>query len=217
MKSKPLTKAQQNQILKYKEIWKKSNKKQKIILICKDVITQIKKNNYYPHTGMWAELVDNFIFYGNNEVINLQEHFIKNKNVQCDCCALGGLLLSTVRYSNQCNINNSSLSYVKSDKHNNYLTIRDVSSIDDVNHAKNEIKISKRLQSVFGENHLKLIESYFELNCGAYKSDSYANESVDNTNIWKNKTHENRLLSIMNNIIKNDGKFKPETMVPFNQ
>lgn len=124
--------------------------------------------------------------------LNLQKFFLKKSKKPCAVCGLGQCFVSLVRIDNDLD--------VKSD-----------------NFYANTISgnvIFNRLLKVFGKKQLSLIEFAFE---GRYAGKAFAKsfyhsvttlDKVENF-YYKNNNVKDRLITIMKNIIKNDGTFKP--------
>lgn len=186
--------------------FKSSSKAQKRVLIAQDVIDRINLKQYKASNGNWLS-----VYEAENYKEQFQTAVIENK-VTCQCCALGGLMASCVVFKNDLTVEQTEY---KSD----YCDI--FASEDDVIGIK----------GIFETKQLELIELAFEKGKGFYKLDSKENkEDVESgwlderqiINLKKKpkakdaiafgkrfRSPKQRLLAIMENIVKNKGEFKP--------
>lgn len=186
-------------IEKNNAIWKASNKMQKRVLLAQDVINQIKAQKYVAQSGCWA--ITNFEDKNYDKQVSLQEELIKPNGVQCECCALGGLMLSSVKYNNNVNI----------DKCYNQFEFIDNDDLYDEDHNTDQ-KMSRQLHDVFDTQTLEKIETWFEDGYGRYKDDSFK-LSGDKYDLWRGMDEDNKLISLMENIIEGKGYFSSERQV----
>lgn len=190
-----------NQIKKFfikdiDKIWNLLTDAEKRVLIAKDVIIQINTNIYKPKTGAYINLIKTF---DEDEYLHdkdVKSNFEKIKS--CEVCALGSLLLSSTKYANKVNFTDIySCTFIKN---------------------KN---IKDLLISLFSPEQLCLIEVAFEKkyqrnsdNFGRdisnYNFDIKLEEDINKAQfIYRNiHNHHDRMIAIMNNIIKNKGTFK---------
>ena len=214
----------EREIAKREAIFKKATPAQKRVLIAKDVIAQIKAKKIKPEQGSFVmvekvkgcisstEAADRHGAY--NYAINklsvsegsdadVRKLYLENKIQQCSCCALGGMFMSCTLYNNNTTL--EGLCY----------------SGDDIGNAlykrNPDSNIPNGLDKFFSVTQLRLIEQTFEGNNGVVAS----GEADDNGGTFdkfspkaeafynKYKKPKDRLIAIMQNIIDNDGTFKP--------
>lgn len=212
------------EIAKREAIFKKASATQKRVLIAKDVIAQIKAKKIKPESGTFVsvEKVKGFISsseadkrtgawnYAMNRLsdsagseADVRQLYLENTIQQCSCCALGGMFMSCTLYNNNTTVGN--LSYAADD-------IGDVILNED-----NTEPLPNGLNKFFSVAQLKLIEQTFEGDNGAVVSGMYdgTGETVDEfsprAEAFYNKYRKpkDRLVAIMQNIVKNNGTFKP--------
>lgn len=186
------------QIKEWNEYFTSLSPAKKRVAIAKDVIEQVKAERYLAKNRTYIDFLMKFDG-------QIQSKFDK---VKCQCCALGAMFLSDVKYTNNC-------------------TIED---LDRINFSREE---ENRLQNYFDIEQLILIEAAFE--CWGFEtitefdgceedyriiegfgydvmlSDlSLTSEDIDKAAQFGYQYDDNseRLIAIMRNIIKNRGKFK---------
>jgi hypothetical protein len=177
---------------------------EKRVLIAKDVLAQIKAKRFAAAHGVWvdaankplsaapgyihiaAPIDDKF-----SETDSVRELFIAGDIQRCRCCALGALFMSCTLYNNKTTVEDfvEEISW-------------DFGEIVDNGQFKNQ------LTSFFSRAQLKLIESVFESENGVFDvgTDDRKRDLVD---AWSHKFRqpEDRLVAIMQNIIRNKGTF----------
>jgi hypothetical protein len=229
VKAKPskadlLAKQIKREIAKREAIFKKATVTQKRVLIAKDVIAQIKANKIKPEQGSFVrvEKVKGFMSSSDAEArhgswnfamnrlsdsagsdADVRQLYLDNTLQQCSCCALGGMFMSCTLYNNNTTVEN--LSYAGED-------IGDVILNED-----NTEPLPNGLNKFFSVAQLKLIEQTFEGDQGAINSgmDDGTGEIIDKFSpqaeafYTKYKKPKDRLIAIMQNIIANNGTFKP--------
>lgn len=162
--------------------WSKLNKVEKRKKLAQDVIYNIKAKKIIAYSGD----------YGN--IINVHPAFIKNDDTkkilekhQCEVCAIGALMASDI-------LNRNSFKGLW-----------------------NDADIIKRIAPIFSEYQLKLMEVAFEEQVifnfeGSRDAEGYRTHEVQRAIEFGNKyvTDRNRLIAIMNSIIKHpEGLFVP--------
>jgi hypothetical protein len=223
-KAESLAKQIEREIAKREAIFKKATVTQKRVLIAKDVIAQIKAKKIKPEQGSFVmvEKVKGFIssteaeeregayHYAWNRLYDsegsdadVRKLYLENKIQQCSCCALGGMFMSCTLYNNNTTV--ESLGYVGDD-------------IGSALYKSSEPgSISNGLDKFFSVAQLRLIEQTFEGNNGVVNSgaDDDDGEEFDKFSpkaeafYEKYKKPKDRLIAIMQNIIANNGTFKP--------
>lgn len=170
--------------------FKKATKAQKRVMIAKDVLAQIKTKRYVAESGCWVQTNINAACKENlKDEDSVQELFAEKKIESCNVCALGGLFMSCT------NLNNNTT--VQDLYNEQYLG--DFVADDD--------KISNGLNRIFTQKQLMLIESYFE------GSEGYFRGGNEKTETFLESYNDNeRLEMIMQNIIDNNGTFKPSKL-----
>lgn len=179
-----------------------ASKDEKRVMIAKDVIAQVRKDFYVPSYGTWVAF-SKFL----PAATSLQEILTKKKDFSCKVCAMGGLMLSAVKYNNSVTLGNDRAAAI-------YYADDSASDLDD-SASDLDDSASKNLRKFFTPSQLDLIEAAFEVGEGAvglpinkisrrYKSTSAAITFGENY-----PDPKNRIIAIMKNIIKNNGTFVP--------
>lgn len=161
-------------------IWRQASDKEKRILLAKDCLRQIKTGKYIPKSGRWVgEGTVLRIANSCNPGASIQPVLL-DPNMTCECCALGALVLSQVRYSN--NVCNKSLG----------------------------LSLHPSSLEIYGDN-AEMIEYCFEKGRGLYTQFCFGREDLKRclAFIKKYPNKNKRIVAIFENIIKNDGEFKP--------
>ncbi len=177
------------------EEFEKASPEQKRVMIAKDVLHSIQIGMYSPQKGVYISrsyFRENFV----NDV-QLQDVLLNEVVKDCMVCALGSCFLSIVKFTNNLTVGETSKTDFTSAS--NYRGIRGRSD----------------LEKYFGKRQLGLIESAFEcspsyaVNEGVNRDQAYAAAFEFGENC-SNSTE--KLIAIMNNIIKNNGEFVPEEL-----
>lgn len=194
----------------------------KRVLIAKDVIEQIKLHRFKPSSGQWisfgfdlhrrwdnAELEVSNSGY-NSPVLseNVREKFLAKELPPCSCCALGGMFMSCTLLNNQTTVQQlNTASNALGD------------AIESPEEFAESRVFSNGLIKFFSAAQLKLIETAFEGNGGYFYETPYDEEgelikrpaATMAALEWQDKYPDvkKRLIAIMQNIIKNNGTFKP--------
>ncbi len=172
------------------EKFKKATKAQKRVMIAQDVLAQIKTKRYVAESGCWVQPNIKAACEKNlKDEDSVQELFAKKKIKSCNVCALGGLFMSCI------NLNNNT-------------TVEDLKKefyIGDF--VYDDSKISNGLNRIFTQKQLILIETYFEGGQGYFKGDGEKTLAF-----LANYDDDERLEMIMQNIIDNNGTFKPSKL-----
>lgn len=160
--------------------WSEMTPSEKRVTLAKDVISQLKKEKLNACSGTYL-MIDNL----DNVEVNEQLNKVLKKQGTCEVCAKGALFISHIM-------------------RNNHFTIADYHSFSKTDNEK----IKERLGSLFSLPQLELIEKAFE-------GENVDNDLKDGTLIdLADEFHDNykddteRLIAIMQNIIKNKGTFK---------
>lgn len=196
--------------------FKRLSKAQQRVAIAKDALKQLNANKYKASPGDWCntalpksfntELDKLSGFAGTSKEQSamkdaLNEVHQKNSNVlqplllepgvTCEVCALGSLFASAVRKADGCDIN----------------PLRYTAEYGKKGHEFADGDIFDTLSSFFSDDQQRLMELAFEQGEGATaiesKRDLKAARMFPSTS-----TPTQRLRSILNNLIKNDGTFK---------
>lgn len=161
--------------------WSEMTPSEKRVTLAKDVISQLKKNKLSAQSGIYVDLLlDNKV--EDSEQLNK----VLKKQGTCEVCAKGALFISHIM-------------------RNNHFTIGDYYSCHKTTYNE---KIKKRLDSLFSLSQLELIEKAFEGE--THDNDLKDNDLIDLANEFYDyyEDDKERLIAIMNNIIKNKGTFK---------
>lgn len=178
----------------------KLGKMQKRVMIARDVIAQVKAKKFKVKTGTYCDLKINKKYKpeveGELELQSLMESGVVEK---CTVCAIGGIFASKVSIGNKFNINVENDSW---DDENPDLRIDNELSDDE---------IFKNLENIYSSEELRKIEYAFEGNdiddSFWHEEDEFHKNILSYSKVHKNV--DNRLIAIMQNIIDNNGKFKP--------
>lgn len=165
-----------------------ATKADKRVLIAKDVIQQIEAGMYKP-TSVYVNV---------NTRLDGDLDFQSNSDkVKCECCGVGACLISLIRFTNN-------------------------ATIEEVDYSFHR-KLSNRLEECFSVKQLALIELMFEQSiikfCGEVKtnlggnwrstfSEKEALKLNESKKLYKD-SKKKRLIQIMENIVRNNGTFKP--------
>jgi hypothetical protein len=178
-----------------KRFWEQSKPMQRVA-VAKDVIKQINaqfliaKKGVYLQAGIKAEEID--------PSVKLDKFFdeLKTKGQPCTVCGIGACFVSLVNLGNSVNAKSSF-----SD-----ISCNDISGI-------NDDFMRPKLRKVFTPRQLTLIECAFERE--SHFGDDYADvpyktkdEACDFGYLYPNAS--DRLIAIMQNIIDNEGFFRPD-------
>ena len=186
-----MNKKLQSEIARRNELFKGKSRAEKRVLVAQDVIAQIKAKTLIPSSGDWVYILDK---YEPAYEASLRETVL-NKEVECNCCALGGLFLSCTLFNNKVKVGDVSP------------TFGEYGFLDSTIYA--EKKFSNGLNTIFSNEQLKLIEVAFECGCGAFYEDDVKDGEKAAKFGSRYNTEKGRMIGIMNNIIKNNGTFIP--------
>ncbi|NDD52339.1 hypothetical protein EBZ39_00405 [bacterium] len=187
------------EIEKRNKIFKAATAAEKRVLIAKDVLAQVAAGRFKPTEGSWA----NPRTASGREIhiwdtdkydpdASVREMFLGEQIAKCDCCALGAMFVSCTLYNNKTTLedfDNETLDFV-----------------DNVQDAS----FSNGFAKFFSPAQLRLIEIAFEGGCGGFCTTSDDDQDLQARD-WYDRypNPKKRLVALMKNIIKNDGKFVP--------
>ena len=179
------------EINKLNEEFKKATKAQKRVMIAQDVLAQLKAKRYVAESGCWVQANYNSsaTWADIKYTDSVQELFAEKTIESCNVCALGGLFMSCTNLNN-----NTTVGDLTKESY-----IGDLVADDD--------KISNGLNRIFTQKQLILIESYFEGSQGYFKGDD-----VKTFVFLETYNDDERLKMITQNIIDNNGTFKPKKL-----
>jgi hypothetical protein len=185
------------QIKEWNEYFNSLTPAQKRVAIAKDVIEQVKAEKYFARNRTYID------FYNKLEG-EIQSNFNK---VKCECCALGAMFLSDVKYTNQCTFEqakSTSFSFDEENRLRNYFDVEQLILIE----AAFECWSSDRLLD-YDEHTSGQIRDGFGYDL-VMSNLSITEDDLDNAANFGNKYDDSseRLIKIMENIVKNKGKFK---------
>ncbi len=177
------------------EEFKKATKAQKRVMIAKDVLAQIKAKRYFPESGEWVKP----LWSDDQKSIDIKldpnssiKDAFKSKAINsCQVCALGGLFMSCTNLNNNTTVQDMKTEYYLGEV------------------VQDNDKISNGLNRIFTQKQLMLIEIYFEGGEGYFKG--YSDENLLVT-FFESFNDDERLKMIMQNIIDNNGTFKPSKL-----
>lgn len=185
-----------NKVTQNNKIFAKLPKKEKAVLVAKDIIAQIKVKKFLPkHQGYVAQT-----FLQVDEEEDAQKELLTNKSLKCTVCALGACALSIARLGNS-------------------LSIADLVAMDNT-WSDNADPVKESLVSVFDPIALYYIEKAYETGSSTPLSEDILDNyyhidkwDIDDSNAinFGNKypNSEKRLIAIMENVIANNGVFVP--------
>lgn len=171
------------------------------VAIAKDVLKQLASRKFVACRGVWlrdsklSELPDYAeARYEKDGIKKLDVCEYVNSINKCQVCALGSIFLSSVKLYNNV--------YMSADK-------------DPGDEAASffEDLASSPLKRYFSPNQLRYIEATFEGLDGVHYPDTRKEENYANAFYRLFPNTDDRLNAIMQNIVENNGTFKPETYV----
>jgi hypothetical protein len=168
--------------------FKACTKAEKRVMIAKDVLAQLKSGRINPESGVFVELGHaiaaklNQIDEDTRDGIQLQD-FLLSVPV-CNTCALGAMFVCTVERANKISLSESGFT--------------------DFGGAEPE-ELLEYMGRYFSASQLKLIEVAFEHGTG------YFGHGPQEAREWSSEytTDTDAMRAIMQNIVDNDGTFKP--------
>lgn len=169
----------------------KASPAQKRVLIAKDALARLRAGKYKATHGDWATIMGLSDATG-EESLQLE---LAKPGLTCECCALGGLMLSTVALNNQCSVDD----YWADGIHGSYA-------------VGDKRKDKSRISRFFSVAQMRLIEYTFEDGNGATSLAGRARIVAEAFNyIYTSKSEDPDLLlrAILNNIVRHNGTFKP--------
>ena len=167
--------------------------KEQRVAIAKDAIKQIKAEKFIAEAGTYLAIEDELGCKTGDELQKTLNKR-KNKGAVCKVCGIGAAFISTVRLFDNYKIKEAEL-----DGWDSSTTLL-------VEHTD----MRTLLKEYFSPSQLSLIECAFEQRSEYMKSDSYKKDRKAATLFGNKYEDENeRLLAIFENIVKNNGIFKP--------
>lgn len=193
------------------------SREQRAVLVAKDVIAQINAKKYIPINGTYVELTGNKKLSG-----QIKDKF---KEVECKVCALGATIMSCTHLGNKLTfeelINDSHGQSMKSDK--------EIPSVSELLSNVFDPHNLLLIEMAFEGYHSSLSEKDFKYN-GLIRYAHHFGQSLSREECMKceefhdvytnvgdedecfdddegSADSENRLIAIMENIIKNNGNF----------
>ena len=178
---------------KNKAFWAKSKSEQRIA-VAKDVIASIKSGFYKAETGTYFAVI-NLKKEIESPPIKLDKAIseLKNKGASCEVCGIGGCFTSLIKLGN-----NAKTEDFLGASIDNYDGIHD----DDMRVL---------LRKVFSSQQLTLIECAFERTTILEDKIGVRHKLKENAADFgcQYDSDKDRLLAIMQNIVHNNGTFKP--------
>lgn len=218
------------EIARRNKLFKAASKQEKRVLIAKDVIAQIRANRYTPKSRTWLNMwtqsgkfIDPYELArtdyteltsadlsrtgGLNPEDQTRDAFLRGDISKCSCCALGGILMSCTLYNDHQKLKN-----VDRDT-----DIEEIIALDE--------GFTNGLHKFFSRQQLALIECAFEGGRGWFlafregnrvAADNALLQNVPKTTLLnalkykrKYRSTSKRMITIMQNIIRNNGTFTP--------
>lgn len=202
--------------------WESMTPRERKVAIAKDVIAQVQAGNYQIEASYGY--IEPLNKTGVNKTIN--EHFRKTRNLDrplsktdievmtksCAMCARGAALMSRIRMFNSIKVGD--VAYLVDDDYNE-LSNNDLKAGEKptgADLAVHQSSTTKGLAGSFTELELSLIEVAFERTGWLLTSSTVTNRDRLRQAIEFGQQFEDdsdRLLAIMQNIVDNDGVFRP--------
>lgn len=164
-------------------VFGRAERAKKRILICEDVIRQIQANQLSATRGSYCNPKSKVNASGGAD---LRTQLLAGNVPVCRVCAIGALMVAGTLYVNTSTVND--LLY-------------------DFRDGQDSDFVTKQLRKYFSSTQLHLIECSFEMWGADSITMSYRTAYKFGKRFEKN---EDRLIAIMNNIIENNGTFKPQ-------
>lgn len=181
-----------NEIVANNEMFNQLSPAGKRVAIAKDVIAALQSLQVRARSGVWVDLKKAPANW--DAGIELQPVF---KQTNCEACALGACFVSAVKLGNNCKLTEDA-------KYDGFEF-----SPPAGDWGKDTTGMWTVLKRYFTERQLALIEFAFENGEGYYKYRDVANSEAANDFYYKYEDDEARMLAIMQNIVVNNGTFKP--------
>ena len=211
------------EIKRRNSLFKNATKAERRVMIAEDVIQQIKAKKFIPTSGVFATSdVISSLEGGSDDDRSIRE-ILLSTNATCDCCALGGMMLSCTLFNNKENV---------SDWTDHFENLG-------VSVEESDSRIKNGFKQIFSKSQLELIEIAFETGDGYNCFDheyvkkhtdgrlylDYYDDGFNEDNVLskpeikkyyavqfgkKYESDDDRMIAIMKNIIKNKGEFNPK-------
>lgn len=180
-----LTRVQRDRVRRANERFDKMTTPQKAVAVAKDVIAQLKNKRYQATTSIYITDVVT------PEVCNSPSAAaLGPKDISCKVCARGSIIVSAARLFNQCPL--------KSHRDNVPGPVnRWHSGLDGEHRTFHQIE-----RSIFTQEQVDMIEAAFECWDAKYPECRKFGEKYNNST--------DRMIAIMENIVKNKGTFVPQ-------
>lgn len=181
------------------KIWANASKRERRVLLARDVIAQINAEKIIPMQGTWASSADGRqLVAGGGSV---QKAIISGEIPKCDCCAVGGLMLSAIKYCNNINIEEGEC----------YIGFMFTSNITP-NSQHVDDAATRLLYEVFDPRTVRAIETAYEMGNGQFIDMSYMCLDSEYPKNLRLLESEDRMIAIMENIIENKGIFSVQKL-----
>jgi hypothetical protein len=186
------------------KVFKKSSPAMKRVIIAQDVIAQLKAKKFIAIPGQYLKIVTKESEYSlegyfrlklDEEPTELQK-IIQTPNIQCNVCAIGSCFSSLINIKDNFELNTNNSYEITDNENNNGMT--------------------EELEKYFSLEQLKMMEIAFECwDIPYYVINYFEQNDIEYLMNYsekfgkKYKKANNRLIAIMQNIIKNNGEFVP--------
>jgi hypothetical protein len=179
------------------KIWANASKRERRVLLAKDVIAQINAGKVIPAQSTWISSSNGRqLVAGGGSV---QRAIISGEIPKCECCALGGLMLSAIKYCNNVNAEEGEY-FIGFTTH----VTPNSQQVDDA--------ATRLLYDVFDPRTVQATEAVYEMGIGQFTNISYMcldDGYPENLRMLKS---EDRMIAIMENIIENKGIFSVQKL-----
>jgi len=153
---------------------------EKRVMVAEDVISRLRLGQFEAEAGAQIFSADGEVEFGHDSV---KEFFTKRKTTTCNACQKGAILMSYVCRVNEFNFIDLEMGAILSSTQ------------------------EKKLKEIFPMDQMNLMETAFE---GAAYSITEQKKDQRAKNFFERyPAHNKRMIAICENIIENEGEFKP--------
>lgn len=177
------------------EAFQKLTKAEQRVEIAKDVIRALNSRKLIAESGVFFKSNEDGVFNVVSEQQQLKDAFHDDKIEKCHVCALGAVFVEAAKHDDEA-VNETG--YVFPDYNNN----------NKMRWSNNSERMRQHLKKYFSYTQLAMIENAFEQDNCVYNEN--CTRSVGGASFAKDvESDSKRMKLIMQNIIDNDGTFKP--------
>ena len=173
-----------NIIKKRNAQWEKATNMQRRVMVARDALERIESGQYQPEFMVYERFISGQ-FRNKNGEKSLQVVLV-DSTAKCECCAVGSLFLSKISFTNEASVSDVACNSISSSNYNVY---------------RNGIAGWRDggLCKLFSHQVLRKIEKIFE--------------GMLPVKQLIGKNAEERLIYILNNLIKNKGRFRSPKVI----